>query len=78
MSQYIKTPFRDALIVICGGVPPTYAPSISNVEMDDSEYTKLVEWIVNQVEWFTGEGVIEAAECLVQSAIENDNIRSNK
>jgi hypothetical protein len=68
--------FRDALKAIIGKYPPMMVPPYSTSAMGD-EVIELQDWCADNArpQWATGLSMIEAAELIVDQAIENANIR---
>ena len=68
--------FREALHAIIGGYPPMEVPLYSASEMGD-EVLELQDWCASNArpEWATGLSMIEAAELIVQQALDNANIK---
>lgn len=68
--------FKNALESITGKKLPMRVPPFKASRMSDENQLKLQEWCVSNANpiWATGLSMIEAAELIVQSAIENGNI----
>ena len=67
--------FREALKAIIGKYPPMHVPPVGSMEMGDA-VVELQDWCSDnaQPKWATGLSMIEAAELIVDQAIENANI----
>jgi hypothetical protein len=77
MSYYgkIKSPLGEALALITGTMPPNLEGIYHSSQLDDEKGLALSEWCeAYRPTIFTGDGTLEAAELLVQRALENDNI----
>lgn len=72
----IENPFREALEALVGQEPPAYVVGYSLNDIPPTDRLALQDWcsVHGRPAWVTGIGVIEAAELLVLSAIENGNI----
>lgn len=68
--------FREAIKVIVGKYPPMMVPPFGAKDMGD-EVVVLQDWCSDNARpsWATGLSMIEAAELIVDQAIENANIR---
>jgi hypothetical protein len=68
--------FKEALESLTGKKLPMRVPRFKASRMSDKNQYKLQEWCVDnsQPPWATGLSMIEAAELIVQGAIENGNI----
>ena len=68
--------FREALKAVVGKYPPMLVPPFGPREMGD-EVMDLQDWCASNArpEWATGLSMIEAAELIVDQAIENANIK---
>ena len=73
---YPENPLRDALKVVCGAEPPQFVRGHTTKGYTDQELQELQDWCsVNcKPEWGTGIGALEAAEHIVEVAVENANI----
>lgn len=71
-----KDPFREALAAVVGKEPPEYVRGFGLREMTGKQVSDLQDWCsVNaRPEWATGLSMIEAAELIVEGAVENANI----
>ena len=69
--------FREALKILVGKYPPMLVPPFSAHDMGD-EVTELQDWCSDNARpaWATGLSMIEAAELIVDQAVENANIRN--
>lgn len=70
-------PLREALRVTCGGEePPQFVRGYTVKTLTDEQVMELQDWCsVNcKPEWGTGIGALEAAEHIVEMAVENANI----
>jgi hypothetical protein len=80
MSVYeTDSPLAEALGAIVGRCPPKCALGCRSIdELSDQELDELQQWASRWARpcWATGDGILEAAELLVQwaAAAENDNI----
>ncbi|XZE52562.1 hypothetical protein SH139x_004263 [Planctomycetaceae bacterium SH139] len=73
----VKDPLYEALAALTRATPPETMRGIdSTEELTDEQFSELQDWASNHVipHWSTGLGLIDAAEMLVKSAIENANI----
>lgn len=73
----IKNPLTEALQAITGKKPPSYTHgAFSSSDLLDENVTDLQDWCsVNaRPSWSTGLGVLEAAEAIVQEAVDNGSI----
>ena len=68
--------FREAIQAIIGKPCPVKTPIISLSELNDDETMALQDWCSNNANplWATGLSMMEAAELIVKSALENANI----
>ena len=81
MSYYIdRGPLADALFAITGMEPPKYTHGLYLSESLEDKAVDLQDWCADNARpsWATGLGVLEAAELLVQQAVENANIPPEK
>lgn len=70
-------PFREALRAICGAEPPAFVRGHSSEGYTDDENEELQDWVGKRPcrpHWATNLSMIEAAELIVASAVENANI----
>jgi hypothetical protein len=69
-------PFRESLEAVVGKEPPAYVRGFGTEGLTDSQIMSLQDWCSTNArpEWATGLSMIEAAELIVQGAIENANI----
>lgn len=77
MSYYgkIDRPLAEALAIITGTMPPGLDGIYHSNQLDEETAIALEDWCVAyRPAWVTGNSVLEAAELLVQRALENDNI----
>lgn len=78
MNYYSSdAPLREALIAITGKEPTLNLLNIKHLnELTPEDQNLLYEWCTQNRRpyWATGLGVLEAAELLVRTAIENANI----
>ena len=67
--------FREALRAIIGKYPPMHVPPFGSREMGDA-VIELQDWCSYNAnpDWATGLSMIEAAELIVDQALENANI----
>jgi len=73
----VANPLAVALQVITGEEPPTYTHGVfSSQELSDENVSDLQDWCSFHARpfWSTGIGVLEAAELIVQEAVDNGNI----
>lgn len=72
-------PFRDALKAMTGVEPPDFVSGYNAGGLDDKELSELQDWAADAVKptYFTGIGLIEAAEDQVAEAVSNGNIPPN-
>jgi hypothetical protein len=68
--------FREALKVVVGKYPPMLVPPFGAHDMGD-EVMELQDWCSENARprWATGLSMIEAAELIVDQAVENANIK---
>lgn len=68
--------FREAIKTVVGKYPPMLVPPFGSKDMGD-EVMELQDWCSENARpaWATGLSMIEAAELIVDQAIENANIR---
>lgn len=76
---YYRTPehpFREALAAVVGKEPPEYVRGFGFSEMTEKQKDELQSWcsLNARPHWATGLSMIEAAETIVEGAIENANI----
>lgn len=75
---YVETsPLREALSVVCGGAePPEFVQGCRFDALTDAQKMELQDWcsVHCKPSWATGIGALEAAEHIVNCAIENANI----
>jgi hypothetical protein len=79
MSYYhdvSENPLRGALKTIVGKAPPSFVKGYDTRLLTDEESLALQEWasMNSRPYWATGFGIVEAAELLVATAVENGNI----
>ena len=70
-------PIRVVLKAFCGGkAPPDYVMGYSCGNLGDAQHEELIEWLHNNVKiyWTIGIAHVEAADRLVQEAVDNANI----
>jgi len=74
--QEVPNYFREALKVLIGKEPPMEVPPYGSHDMDD-EVLRLQDWCAEHARpsWATGLSMIEAAELIVDQALENANIK---
>jgi len=79
-----KAPLAEAIAAIVGKMPPFEMDGIWWLkDCPDSIADELGDWCSYNIQahqrigWATGYGVIEAAELLLNTAIENANLRPN-
>ena len=75
--EQIKNPYYETLEAITRAKPPEFCKGIFNSnELDDDQITELQDWCGcnSQPVWATGLGHLEAADHIVNVAIENRNI----
>lgn len=72
--------FKEALESLTGKKLPFRVPSYGASRMSGENQYKLQEWCVQNANplWATGLSMIEAAELIVQSAVDNGNIEPAK
>lgn len=73
----VHSPLAEALEALIGALPPMPMEGICNSnELDENEGMMLEEWCCQNARprWATGSGLLEAAELIVERAIENANI----
>ena len=72
-----ESPLYEALQSIVGKNPPDFVVGIYAArELSDDQMTELQDWCAThgKPEWTTGIGILEAAERIVDCAVENGNI----
>lgn len=77
MSIETLNPLYDALLAITNNFPPEFTKGVyHSSELNDEQFGDLQEWAANhgRFHWFTGIGIIDAADTLVMSSVENGNI----
>lgn len=77
MSIAPHSPLSEALEVLVGDPPPDFLEGVFSCEdLSDDEILQISDWcsLWARPEWATGTGVLEAAELMVQDAVDNDNI----
>ncbi len=76
MFWQTQNPIREALEALCRATPPAFVKGYDLKSLTDQQMTKLQDWCsVNaKPEWATGLSIIEAAERIVQEAVDNANI----
>jgi len=77
ITDKVHSPFYEALFAVTNTAPPDFVKGVyHSCELDDEQFGELQEWAVNhgRVNWFTGIGIIDAADTLVLSAVDNGNI----
>ena len=78
MSEWrVDNPLTEALRAITGAEPPTYTHgAFSCDDLPDCAVFHLQDWcsLHARPDWATGLGVLEAADLIVQLAVENANI----
>ncbi len=69
-------PFREALQAVVGKAPPAYVKGFGLGGLTGKQVSDLQDWcsLNARPEWATGLSMIEAAELIVEGAIENGNI----
>jgi hypothetical protein len=77
-----ESPLADAIAQIIGKKPPMPLTGIWRWEdCSDRDSDDLAEWLGSEIDstdfapWMTAYGVIEAAELLLSTAIENSNLK---
>lgn len=77
-----RAPLAEAIAGIVGKVPPFHLDGIwQSKDIPDPIAAQLQDWCCNEVDktrhlhWATGGSVIEAAELLLDRAIENANLK---
>ena len=82
MSHYFtENPLTDALRAITGVCPPSFVNDAYNSDgLSDKELAMLQDWcsINARPHWTTGESILDAAELIVERAVENANIEPRK
>lgn len=70
------SPFRDALRALCGAEPPAFVRGHHSHDYTDDENEKLQDWcgMHCRPHWATNLSMIEAAELIVEGAVDNANI----
>lgn len=70
------SPFREALRAVCGAEPPAFVRGHSSEGYTDDENEELQAWCGSHYRphWATNLSMIEAAELIVASAVDNANI----
>lgn len=78
---FVTDPFRDACRQVAGVEPPEWVKGWGIQDLPDEDYIHMLQcWFLNEgdgpfsTEWGTGIGALEAAEHIVECAIENGNI----
>ena len=77
----IESPLAEALQAITGKKPPAYTRgAFSSSDLLDENVTDLQDWCSIHAcpAWSTGLGVLEAAEAIVQEAVDNGNIAGKR
>ncbi len=71
-----KHPLREALLAVTGKEPPAYVKGHNILNLTDHQVMALQDWcsLNARPEWATGLSILEAAEMIVQGAIDNANI----
>lgn len=73
----VANPFEEALASITGETPPFDLAGVRTGEdISEAVMLELLDWCSAHARpvWATGESIYDAAWCLVERAIENDNI----
>jgi hypothetical protein len=71
------SPFYDALVAITKSVPPIPMRGLySSKELTDEEFEVVQDWAKDSapIHWATGLSIIDCADLMVKSAVENANI----
>lgn len=73
-------PLREALKAVVGKEPPGYVRGHTIQGLTDRQVMELQDWcsINARPEWATGLSMLEAAEMIVQGAVDNANIGGPK
>lgn len=74
-------PFLEALQALVGKRPPAFCRGVyASRELDDDQIQRLQGWCADNARpaWATGLSMIEAADLIVDGAVENANIEPNK
>ncbi len=74
---FVQSPLAEALRVLTDAEPPEYVRGIRrDSDLSEEQMLELHDWCAMYAKpsWSTGIGTIEAAEHLVQEAIDNGNI----
>lgn len=77
-SERAPSPFRDALRAVSGAEPPAFVRGHSSQGYTDEENEKLQDWCGSHTRphWATNLSMIDAAELIVESAVDNANIKA--
>ena len=70
-------PIRTVLKAFCGGkAPPPFVRGYACGKLPDAQHEELIEWLHTnaRVYWTIGIAHVEAADLLVQEAVDNANI----
>lgn len=74
---YSKSPLTDALKAITGKIPPFPLSGVTkSSELPEAIAIQLTDWcsLNAQPEWATGSSILEAADLIVERALENGNL----
>lgn len=79
MSYYrkVKRPLREALQALCQATPPDFIQGqLSSTELTDPQILALQDWCSMKAnpEWSTGIALMDAADSIVEEALNNGNI----
>lgn len=74
-----KHPIRDALTWLCGKRAPDYVQGYDYSNLTEEQHSELQQWVVwnldkTKIPWSTGIGLIDAAQKIVEEAVDNGNI----
>ncbi len=75
-----KDPLREALAAVVGKEPPDFVRGYNFKDLTDKQQLELQDWcsLNARPHWATGLSMLEAAELIVEGAVENANIGAPK
>lgn len=73
----IDDPIREVLLALTGKSPPSFVKGYNFKNLTSEQWDTLHQWCVRHVKphWATGIGLLEAAEAMVEEAVDNANIQ---